>query len=72
VIPDCPRQVASVLARRAGGAYRRVMQEDHDHAGHPAIAARLKRVPIHDHFGHRVTSGGGHDPGEITAMTKFL
>ncbi|WP_295015237.1 hypothetical protein [Tabrizicola sp.] len=48
------------------------MQEDHDHAGHPAIAARLKRAPIHDHFGHRVTSGGGHDPGEITAMTKFL
>jgi len=48
------------------------MPEDHAHAGHPAIAARLKRVPIHDHFGHRVTSGGGHDPGDRTAMTKFL
>lgn len=60
-----------MLARRAGGEYRRDMPEDHIHAGHRAIVARLKRSPIHDHVGHHVTWGDDHDLAGIKTVTRL-
>ncbi len=41
------------------------------HAVERAVA-EAKRVLIHDHIDHCVTTGGAHDLAEIKSLTKLL